>query len=95
MEIARLLEGRYAACDKVILVCDNLNTHTKGAFYEAFEPERARALAASASRSFGGAEVCNARNSSVDASATASSARSNASAFAFDGLLKPLIFLTN
>ena len=31
-------------CAKVILVCDNLNTHTKGAFYEAFEPERARAL---------------------------------------------------
>jgi hypothetical protein len=26
------------------LVCDNLNTHTKGAFYEAFPPERARAL---------------------------------------------------
>jgi hypothetical protein len=42
--VARLLEGRYAACDKVILVCDNLNTHTKGAFYEAFEPERARSL---------------------------------------------------
>ncbi len=31
-EMARLLEGRYAACAKVILVCDNLNTHTKGAF---------------------------------------------------------------
>jgi hypothetical protein len=30
---------------KVILVCDNLNTHTKGAFYEAFEPKRARPLA--------------------------------------------------
>ena len=44
MEMARLLEGRYAECDKVILVCDNLNTHTKGAFYEAFEPERARQL---------------------------------------------------
>jgi len=44
VEMARLLEGRYAACAKVILVCDNLNTHTKGAFYEAFEPERARAL---------------------------------------------------
>ena len=44
IEMARLLEGRYAACDKVIVVCDNLNTHTKGAFYEAFEPERARAL---------------------------------------------------
>ena len=25
------------------LVCDNLNTHTKGAFYEAFEPALARA----------------------------------------------------
>jgi hypothetical protein len=44
IEMARLLEGRYAACGKVILVCDNLNTHTKGAFYEAFAPERARAL---------------------------------------------------
>ena len=43
-EMARLLEGRYAKCAKVILVCDNLNTHTKGAFYEAFEPERARQL---------------------------------------------------
>jgi hypothetical protein len=44
IEMARLLEGRYANCTKVILVCDNLNTHTMGAFYEAFEPERARAL---------------------------------------------------
>jgi hypothetical protein len=44
LEMARLLEGRYASCGKVILVCDNLNTHTKGAFYEAFEPERARQL---------------------------------------------------
>ncbi len=43
-EMARLLEGRYAHCGRVILVCDNLNTHTKGAFYEAFEPERARQL---------------------------------------------------
>jgi len=47
IEMARLLEGRYAHCAKVILVCDNLNTHTKGAFYEAFEPERARTLLAS------------------------------------------------
>jgi hypothetical protein len=44
IEMARLLEGRYAACNKVIVVCDNLNTHTKGAFYEAFTPERARSL---------------------------------------------------
>jgi len=43
-EMAVLLEGRYATCGKVILVCDNLNTHTKGAFYEVFEPERARQL---------------------------------------------------
>ena len=44
IEMAALLEGRYADCEKVILVCDNLNTHTKGAFYEVFEPERARRL---------------------------------------------------
>jgi hypothetical protein len=44
LEMAGLLEGRYAACEKVIVVCDNLNTHTKGAFYEVFEPERARQL---------------------------------------------------
>lgn len=43
-EMARLLEGRYADCDKVIVVCDNLNTHTKGAFYETFAPEVARSL---------------------------------------------------
>ena len=30
VEVAGLLEGRYAECEKVILVCDNLNTHTKG-----------------------------------------------------------------
>jgi len=43
-EVAGLLEGRYTKAEKVILVCDNLNTHTLGAFYEAFEPERARSL---------------------------------------------------
>ena len=43
-EVARLLEGRYRQCEKVILVCDNLNTHTIGAFYEAFPPARARKL---------------------------------------------------
>jgi DDE superfamily endonuclease len=44
IEMAQLLEGRYADCERVILICDQLNTHTKGAFYEAFEPERARQL---------------------------------------------------
>jgi hypothetical protein len=43
-QMARLLEGRYAQCPQVTLVCDNLNTHCAGAFYEAFEPQRARAL---------------------------------------------------
>lgn len=43
-EMGRLMEGRYANCEKVILVSDNLNTHTKGAFYEVFEPERARQM---------------------------------------------------
>ncbi len=44
VEVACLLEGRYSDCEKITLVCDNLNTHTIGAFYEAFEPDRARAL---------------------------------------------------
>jgi hypothetical protein len=44
LEVAGLLEGRYRKCDKVTLVSDNLNTHTKGAFYEAFPPARARQL---------------------------------------------------
>jgi len=43
-EVEQLLRTRYAAAEKVFLVCDNLNTHSKGAFYEAFEPEKARAL---------------------------------------------------
>lgn len=45
IEVAELLDTRYKACERVILVCDNLNTHTKGAFYEAFDPQRAREYA--------------------------------------------------
>jgi hypothetical protein len=41
-EVAELLDGRYANIPQITLVCDNLNTHTKGAFYEAFPPEVAR-----------------------------------------------------
>ncbi len=44
VEMASLLEGRYAAADRVVVVCDNLNTHTKGAFYESFAPAWARQL---------------------------------------------------
>ena len=43
LEVAHLLDTRYAKCELVTLVMDNLNTHTKGAFYEAFPPEIARA----------------------------------------------------
>ena len=43
VEVAQLLDTRYADCAHVTMVLDNLNTHTKGAFYEAFEPARARA----------------------------------------------------
>ena len=32
LEVAHLLDTRYADCEKVTLVLDNLNTHTKGAF---------------------------------------------------------------
>lgn len=44
LEIEELLRTRYASADKVLLVCDNLNTHTKGAFYDAFDAEKARAV---------------------------------------------------
>jgi hypothetical protein len=43
MEVAHLLDTRYMKNELVTLVCDNLNTHTKGAFYEAFYPAQARA----------------------------------------------------
>jgi hypothetical protein len=44
IEMARLLRTRYQAVEKVILICDNLNTHTPGAFYEAFPADQAREL---------------------------------------------------
>ena len=43
LEVGNLLDTRYANCERITLVMDNLNTHTKGAFYEAFPPEQARA----------------------------------------------------
>jgi hypothetical protein len=43
LEMASLLDTRYKNVQKVILVSDNLNTHTKGAFYEVFSPAKARA----------------------------------------------------
>lgn len=43
-EMEVLMNSRYANCEKIILVCDNLNTHTRGAFYEAFPADKARKL---------------------------------------------------
>jgi hypothetical protein len=42
-EIRRLLEEDYPQAEKVVLICDQLNTHTVGALYQAFPPEKARA----------------------------------------------------
>jgi DDE superfamily endonuclease len=44
-QVRALLEEDYPAARKVKLVCDNLNTHTTAALYEAFPAEQARALA--------------------------------------------------
>ena len=55
---------------------------------------RARALAASTSRSLGGALVTSSPSRRADTAATSSTARSNASALACDGLVKPLILRT-
>ena len=43
-EVRELLEIDYPEARKIILVCDNLNTHTIGAFYAAFPPEEASKL---------------------------------------------------
>jgi hypothetical protein len=40
-----LIEECYADAEKVVLVSDNLSTHHAGCLYEAFEPERALAIA--------------------------------------------------
>lgn len=43
--IQELLTGPYAKATRVVLVLDQLNTHTIGSLYEAFAPEEAWALA--------------------------------------------------
>lgn len=44
-EVDTLLTIDYPDAERVLLVMDNLNTHTLGSLYEAFEPVKARALA--------------------------------------------------
>lgn len=43
-EIKELLDEDYPDVEKVVLICDNLNTHKAASFYEAFEPKEARRL---------------------------------------------------
>jgi hypothetical protein len=44
-EVERLLTVDYPDAGKIVLVMDNLNTHSLGSLYEAFQPAKARALA--------------------------------------------------
>jgi hypothetical protein len=43
-EIKQLLDEDYPEVEKIILVCDNLNTHKIASLYEAFSPVEARRL---------------------------------------------------
>ena len=42
--LKELADEHFAKASKIVLVQDNLNTHTKAALYEAFPPEEARRL---------------------------------------------------
>ena len=44
LEMEELLRTRFGDAQQVSLVCDNLNTHTQGAFYEVFTPAKARSI---------------------------------------------------
>lgn len=43
--VKELIDVQYPHAEKLVLVMDNLNTHTPSSFYEAFEPEEAWRLA--------------------------------------------------
>ena len=40
-----LADEIYPKAEKILIVCDNLNTHNKSSFYEAFPPAEALRLA--------------------------------------------------
>jgi len=42
--IKHLVDVHYPEAEKIVLVMDNLNTHTPGSLYEAFDPTEARRL---------------------------------------------------
>jgi len=43
--VSSLIRGRYCRAKKLILVMDQLNTHSSASFYKAFEPKEAQWLA--------------------------------------------------
>ena len=43
--IRDLVDVHYPKADRIVLVMDNLNTHSEGSLYEAFAPPEARRLA--------------------------------------------------
>jgi hypothetical protein len=75
--------------------CCIARTRSEPTYAPNLAADRAFALAASSSRFFGGAAVCSDSNNRLEAAATSSIAAIKASSFAFDGLVKPLIFRTN
>jgi hypothetical protein len=44
-QIKELVDVRYPEAEQIVLVMDNLNTHTPASLYEAFDPAEARRLA--------------------------------------------------
>jgi transposase len=44
-QIKELVDERYPEAERIVLVMDNLNTHTPASLYEAFEPKEAKRLA--------------------------------------------------
>jgi DDE superfamily endonuclease len=40
-----MVDGRYHEADKLVLVMDQLNTHSPASLYQAFAPEEAKRLA--------------------------------------------------
>jgi hypothetical protein len=43
--IQELIDQHYPHVEKICLVMDNLNTHTKASLYEAFDPLEAKRIA--------------------------------------------------
>lgn len=43
-EIKELVENDFPEAEKIILICDNLNTHKPGSLYKAFAPDEAHRM---------------------------------------------------